>query len=64
MINMRHIVGSIVKDQASVGNWLIYASIVDTLRFYIYCFGEGGDGVFRVELYQMLEYQDGFIEAR
>ena len=37
VMNMRHIVGSIVKNQASGGKWFIYEAIIDTARVYIYC---------------------------
>ena len=36
---MRHIVGSIVKNQAYGGKWLISEAIVDTVRIYIYFCG-------------------------
>ena len=36
IMNMRKIVGSIVKNQVSGGKWLISESIVDNVRVYIY----------------------------
>ena len=58
-MTMRKIVGSIVKNQASGGKWLISEAIVDTVRVYIYCYGDEVDDVLKVELEQMVEEQDG-----
>ena len=46
--NMWQIVGSIVKNQASGGKWLISEAIVDTVRVYIYLSGDDVSGVFKV----------------
>ena len=43
MVTMRQIVGSIVKNQESGGKWLIYESIFDTVRVYIYSYGDEVD---------------------
>ena len=63
-MTMRHIVGSIVKNQASGEKWLISEAIVDTLRVYINCSVDDVDKVFKVELDHMLEEQYGSGEAR
>ena len=63
VITMRQIDGSIVKNQVYVGKWLIYESIVDTVRVYIYWYGDDMDEGFKVELDQMVEDQDGLGEA-
>ena len=62
-MTMQQIVGSIVKIQASGGKCLIYESIVDTVRVYIYWYGDDMDEGFKVELDQMVEDQDGLGEA-
>ena len=54
VMNIRWIVGIIIKNQASGGKCLISEEIVDTVRFYIYCSGDEVDEVFKVELEQML----------
>ena len=64
VMTMRHIVGSIVKNQASGGMWLISEEIVDTVRVYIYCSGDEVDKVFKVDLEKMAEEKDGLAEAR
>ena len=61
---MRQIICSIVKKHASVGNWLKSEAIVDTVRVYIYCYGDELDEVLKVELDQMVENQDGLAQAR
>ena len=38
--------------------------IIDTVRVYIYCSGDKGNEVLKVELDHMVEYQDGSGEAR
>ena len=60
---MRQIVGSIVKNQASGGKWLISEAIVDTASLYIYCSGDEVDEVLKLELDHMMENQDGSGEA-
>ena len=35
-MNIRKIVGSIVKNEATGGHWLIFEAIVDTERVYMY----------------------------
>ena len=50
MTTMRQIVGSIVKNKASGGKWLISEEIVYTVRLYIYCSGDEVDEVLNVEL--------------
>ena len=40
VITMCQSVGSIVKNQASGGKWLISDAIVDTVRVYIYFSGD------------------------
>ena len=52
---MQRIVGSIVKNQASGGKWLIYEAIVDTVRVYIYCSSYELDGVLNVYLEPIVE---------
>ena len=54
VMTMRHIVGSIVKNQASGGKWLISEEIVDTVRVYIYFSGYDVDEVLKVELEHMV----------
>ena len=54
VMNMRQIVGSNVLKQASRGKWLIYEAIVDTVRVFIYFYGDDVDEVFKVELDQMV----------
>ena len=54
VITMRQIVGSNVLKQASRGKWLIYEAIVDTVRVFIYFYGDDVDEVFKVELDQMV----------
>ena len=63
-MTMRRIVGSIIKNQNSGGKWLISEEIVDTVRVYIYCYGDDLDGVLKVEFFQMVEKQYGSGEAR
>ena len=50
-MNMWQIVGSIVKNQASGGNYLISEAIVDTVRVYIYCSDDEVDEVLKLELH-------------
>ena len=50
---MWRIIGSIIKNQASGGKWLILEDIVNTVMVYVYCYGD------KVELEHMVEYQDG-----
>ena len=59
MTTMRQIVGSIVKNKASGGKWLIIEEIVDTMRLYIYCSGDEVDEVFNAEMENMANEQDG-----
>ena len=63
-MTMKYIVGSIVKNQASGWKCLISESIVDTVRVYIYWYGDDVDEVFKVELGQMVEEQDFSAESR
>ena len=42
-MTMRRIVGSIAKNQASGGKWLISEAIVDTMRVYIHCYTDEVD---------------------
>ena len=63
-MTMRKIVGSVVKNKASGGKWLISEAIVDTERVYIYCSGDEVGEFFKVELDQMVEDQDILAEAR
>ena len=58
-----HIGGSIIKNQASGGKWLISEAIVDTDRIYIYFSGDDVDEVLKVELDHMVEEQYGSGEA-
>ena len=55
MTNIRKIVGSIVKNQAYGGKWLISEAIFDTVRIYIYFSGDEVDEVLKVELNQIVE---------
>ena len=64
MMTMRHIFGSIVKKQASGEKWIISEVIVYTVRVYIYYSGDDVDEVLKVELYHMVEDQDGLGETR
>ena len=64
VMTMRRIVGSIFKNQASGGKWLISEEIVDTARVYIYCSGDQVGEVLKVALEQMAEEKDGLGEAR
>ena len=59
LMTMRQIVGSDVKNQSSGGKWLISQSIVHTVRVYIHFCDNDMDEIFKVQLYQMLEDQDG-----
>ena len=63
-MTMQQIVGSIVKNQASGGNWLIYEAIVDTMRVYIYICGDELYEGLNVEFEQMVEEKDGSGEAK
>ena len=54
-MNIRKIVGSIVKNQVSGGKWLISGRIVDTVRVYIYCSSDEVDEVLKFKLDQMVE---------
>ena len=63
-MTMRKIVVGIVKNQASGVKWLISETIDDTVRVYIYFSGYEVDEVMKVELYWMVEEQDGSAEAR
>ena len=54
VMNMRWIVGGIVKNQASGGKWLIYEVTFDNFMLYIYFYGDEVDKVLKVELYQMV----------
>ena len=49
-MTMQRIFGSIVKNQASGGKWLIYKAIVDTVGVYIYYSGDEVDEFLKVEL--------------
>ena len=64
VITMCQSVGSIVKNQASGGKWLISDAIVDTVRVYICFSGDDLCEVLKLELDQMAEYHDGLGEAR
>ena len=64
VMTMRQILGSIVKNQASCGKWLISEEITDTVKVYIYCSGDEADESLEVELEQIVETQGGFTEAR
>ena len=55
VMNMQQIVCSIVKKQASGGKWIIYESIVYTVRVCIYFYGDEVDEFLKVELEQMME---------
>ena len=50
VMTMWCIFGSIVKNQDSVGKWLISEAILDTVRVYIYCSGDEVDEVLKAEL--------------
>ena len=63
-MTMWQIVSSIVNNQASGGKWLISESIIDTVRVYIYWYGDDVDEVLNMELEHMVEYQGGLAEAR
>ena len=66
-MTMKHIVGIIVKNQASGEKWLISEAIVDTVRVYIYCSGDEVDEVeevLNVKLDQMVEEKGSLGEAR
>ena len=63
-MTMRHIVGSIVKNQASSDKCLISEAIVDTVRVYIYCSSDEVDEVLKLDLEHMVEEQDDSGEAR
>ena len=62
--NMRRIVGSIIKNQASVGKLLISDVIMDTMRVYVYCFVDEVDEAMNTDLEHMVEEKDGLGEAR
>ena len=62
VMTMRNIVGSIVKNKAYGGKWLISEAIVDTKRVYIYCSGDYVDEVFKLGLDQIVEEQDDLGE--
>ena len=64
VMTMQQIVGSIVKNQASGGKWLISEAIVDTLGVYIYCSIDEVDEVLKVDLDHIVEDLDGLSEAR
>ena len=49
-MNIRRVIGIIVKNQASGGKWLVSEAIVDTVSVYIYCSGDEVDDVLKVEL--------------
>ena len=49
----------LLKTRPLVGKWLISEAIVDIVRVYIYCSYDKVDGVLKVGLYQIVEYQDG-----
>ena len=55
VMTMWRIVGSIVKEKASGGKWLIYEAVVDIVRIYIYCSGDDVDDFLKLEFYQMVE---------
>ena len=40
VMNIRRVIGIIVKNQASGGKWLVSEAIVDTVSVYIYCSGD------------------------
>ena len=63
-MTMSNIIGSIVKKQASGGKWLVSEEIFDTVRVYIYWYGYEVDEVLKLELDQLVKYQDGLAEAR
>ena len=63
-MTMWQIVGSIVKNQAYGGKWLVSEAIFDILRVYIYFSGDDIDEVFKVDLDHMVEEKDGLAEAR
>ena len=63
-MTMWQIVGSIVKNQAYGGKWLVSETIFDILRVYIYFSGDDMDEVFKVDLEHMVEEKDGLAEAR
>ena len=63
-MNVQRIVGSIVKNQASGGKWLMSEANVYTMRFYIYCSVDEVDDVLKVDLHQMVEEKDGLAESR
>ena len=56
-------VGSIVKNKASGGKWLISELVVDMLRYYTYLYDDEVDEVLKVKLDHIVEYQDGLGEA-
>ena len=53
-MNIRKIVGSIVKNQASGGKWIIPEAIADIGRGHLYFSGDEFDEVLNVDLYQMV----------
>ena len=63
-MNMRHSFGSIVKTQAPGGKWLVSEANVDTVRVYIYFYGDEVYEVLKVKLDQIVEEKDGLEEAR
>ena len=63
-MTMRRIVGSIVKNKASSGKWLISEAIFDTVRVYIYFSSDEVDKVLKVDYHHMVEEQYGLGEAR
>ena len=64
VMTMHRTVGSIVKNQASGGKWLISEEITDTVKVYIYCSGDEADAFLMAELDQLIEYKDGLAEDR
>ena len=63
-MTMRQIVGSNIKNQASGGKWLTYEDIVNTVRVYIYFYGDDEVNFMKLRLDQMAEEQDGLVKAR
>ena len=59
---MRQIVRIIIKNHSSGVKWIISEGIVDTVRVCIYCSGDEVDEFLKVDLYQMVEDQDGSTE--
>ena len=54
VMTMHRTVGSIVKNQASGGKWLISEEITDTVKVYIYCSGDEADAFLKAELDQLV----------